>query len=164
MEYTAKLNRAIRKNSLLENKIISENDYFVENFSAHLLTLNNLHVCSLEKTIFFNKISLDLSHQPKIFLIFYMLYKNKDDGLDRDMLIKKIYAPSGERISERQMRCYRHNTIKLLSRARIIASECFTSEHFRIEWFPYSSKIKRWYLCRPDIEHFQKNLGSNSHV
>lgn len=163
MNYIISSNKNFTKDPFLNTKKRGQETYFIENLGSHLSVLEKSYVCPIEKTVFFNRISLDLSHQPKIFLIFYALYKSKEEGMTRDELIQKVYAPSREEISERQRRCYRHNIIKLLSRARLIAHECFGSEHLLLEWFPYSSKIEKWHFCRPDIEHFSKLLGSDSH-
>jgi len=158
MKYKAPSLQISQNNSLASYMTLARETSLIDNLSTHFGHIQKIQICPIEKTIFFNKISLDLSHQPKIFLVFYSLYLAKEDGLDRDELIKKVYTPCELEISERQTRCYRHNIIKLLSRARFIAKEFFGDEYFKADWFPHSGKLKRWYLCRPDLENFRKNL------
>ena len=162
MKYKAQASKIFQNRQLATYATFVRENIFVENLSAHLGVMQKIQICPVEKTIFFNKISLDLSHQPKMFLVFYFLFLGKENGLDSDELIRKVYNPLGLEMSERQKRCHRHNIIKLMSRGRFIAKDFFGEEYFKVDWFPRSAKLKRWYLCRPDIENFTNSLGSES--
>ena len=116
MKYKAQASKIFQNRQLATYATFVRENIFVENLSAHLGVMQKIQICPVEKTIFFNKISLDLSHQPKMFRVFYFLFLGKENGLDRDELIRKVYNPLGLEMSERQKRCHRHNIIKLMSR------------------------------------------------
>ena len=91
-------------------------------------------------------------------MIFYQLYNNKKEGLSREELIEKIYQVKLSDTSVRQRICYQHNIIKLISRARKIAIENLSNKDVLLEWFPHSTRSKKWFLCRPDIKMITEYL------
>lgn len=147
-----------KKNSWLTNKKIKPEINFSAIFMKHLHALEHLYLCHREKKLFFNGKQVSLSKQEKIFTLFQFFYQNKEVGLDRNTLIKKIYSPKDAPISDRQLSCYNHNIVKLISRSRKIAYEHFNDNEFSIDWFPYIPQRKIWLLYRPNINSFKNFL------
>ena len=143
----------------LLKETIEREAFFSATFLEHLKALDRLSLCSIQKKIIFHGKELDLGRQKKIFSLFYYLFHNKINGLSRDALIKMIYCPNKESVSERQMACYNHNMVKLISRARKIAKENFSDANFFIDWFPHIAQSKKWLLYRPSVVNIKQILS-----
>lgn len=134
----------------------------VSSFVYYIKIFDNISVCSEEKTVMFNGSCLDLHKQKKIYTLFHLFSKHREEGLDRFTLIREIYHPNQEiKISNRQLSCYDHNIVKLLSRARNIATHKFNTKYIGVDWFPYNIYTKKWDFYRVSSKIFHGLLFKN---
>ena len=102
------------------------------------------------KTINIENNNLNLLGQEKIYKLFSFFYSSPDQTLNRKDLLEKIYLFDEKReVSLRQKNSLNHNIVKLISRARKLASTKFKDiNNMSIEWFPYDKNEKQWCLYR----------------
>ncbi len=94
-----------------------------------------------------NHRALDLSKRRKIHKVFEVFLNHGDQRLSRSSLIEHIYTGPTDDSSFRQQTCRNHNVVKLLSRARKLATRTFSAEHgLGFQWFPYDSATQTWKL------------------
>ena len=98
----------------------------LEFFNEHQKIMETFSVNELKMQISFNEKIINLKKQKKIFEIINVFQKNQSLGLNRKDLISKIYPDSSlKEPSVRQLKCYEHNIIKLISRSRILLQHEF---------------------------------------
>lgn len=101
-------------------------------------------------TLVYGDQAIHLTFQPRIRKVFEIFLAKQESPIDREELTSKVYEVSDLRsLSIRQQESLRHNTVKLVSRARHLLM-C----NFRLdsktdwEWFPYCKMTKTWKLYR----------------
>lgn len=101
-----------------------------------------------EHTVNFNHKTLDLSKRKKICKIFEVFLKQELYQITRSALIKHVYSDARSERSVRQQSCYNHNVVKLVSRARHLASKAFGEDEAtaKFHWFPYDPSSGTWRL------------------
>ncbi len=93
----------------------------------------------------------DLRRSEMLLRVFQTFKKFPHQKLDRMTLINQVYGPDYTRTySKRQQGCLRHNIVKLVSRARRLASHHFKDESGEnlYEWFPYDPSSQSWRFFR----------------
>ncbi len=107
----------------------------------------------------FNRKALDLSKRKKIRQVFEVFLKGKNQRITRSSLIEQIYANNQREASFRQQTCRNHNIVKLISRARKLATRTFFEERgAQCHWFPYDPSSQTWRLCALRDEELPKAL------
>jgi hypothetical protein len=129
---------SLPKSSPIPRMILS---YLQKNLVKREITLN-----LDERTVSFNRRNLDLSNRKKICKIFEVFLKQDFYQINRSSLIKHVYSDDSQQRSVRQQCCYNHNVVKLISRARRLASGAFQGDDNRLHWFPYDPCSQTWRL------------------
>jgi hypothetical protein len=127
----------------------------LSHLQKHLIN-GRLSISLKESCISFNKKNLDLSKRKKIRKVFEVFLHQQDSNpVDRNSLIKHIYNENIDHSSERQQLCHHHNVIKLISRARHLASKTFqeNEEAVPLHWFPYDPCSQTWRLYSIKDDH-----------
>ena len=131
-----------------------------ESFQEKNKMMKTLTIDPSRKIVKFNKKELNLSKQKKLFSIFSIFFQQNFEGVKRKDLIEKIYPSTIlKEPSSRQLNCYNHNIIKLLSRARKLASQDFKTNILELEWFPYNMHSKKWDFYRLNLTNISKLLN-----
>lgn len=88
--------------------------------------------------VLFGDQCLDLSSKPMTFMVFDALVNGRRNSVHKQDLVECIYGSISQK-SERMRRALRHNTVKLVSRCRLLAEASFgsTTEGLRIRWMPF---------------------------
>src|SRR5882724_10338122 len=101
-----------------------------------------------DDVVSFNRRNLDLSKRKKICKIFEVFLKQDLYQITRGSLIKQVYSELQHERSLRQQNCHNHNVVKLISRARRLASRAFREDETpsKFHWFPYDPCSRTWRL------------------
>ena len=156
--------------SLLEKLITIPEEHSVASLVMRTLETTTFPASLIDIDLDHKSVSIaghrvELSGKKLIVHLFQILNKNQPSGVTRDHLIQELYLngrqPNG--ISERQRRCYNHNLIKLLSRARSLAKQALPrSRKIPVKWFPYDAETQRWRLFALTNDGVGKTTQSNS--
>lgn len=119
-----------------------------QHFYTHLL-IPKLSFRMEGEVLFINDTPVDLSGKRKVLHLFHLFIETNDHICIRDQLIREIYQPTAVPVSSRQLECFRQNLIKLVSRARTIASLAVSSHQgLALEWFAPRPRRKGWCLVQ----------------
>ena len=123
----------------IDDEVVKKINCILENYKV----ISNINCALINKDFVFNNSTLSLRKKSKMFLVFSAFCSAENLALDRKDLIEKIYfhnflcPPSQRRIDS-----LNHNIVKLISRARRLATKTFTHSYSgNIDWFPYFRRI-----------------------
>lgn len=103
-----------------------------------------------EGTLIFGECRVDLSEKNLMRKLFSAFLENSGNRLNKEELIFLIYGRRFHECSTRRRASDIHNIVKLLSRARRLASvELGRQNGIDWDWFPYDSYCEEWMLMRP---------------
>lgn len=102
----------------------------------------------IEKVIKCDHRQLNLSRCPKLLRLFEVFLESDHSGISRIELIRRIYGmPSSSRFSMRQEQNRSANLVKLLSRARIMATMVLGGPRdVGLDWFTFDASLDGWHL------------------
>jgi hypothetical protein len=112
-----------------------------------------------------NNTSLDLARRPMTLRLFEVFCNAPNHERSRDDLLMEVYRIKDlNSHTERYVESVYNNGVKLISRARILATThlSFAVSH-GIEWFVYDQERKIWCLYRLRNEYLSDHLGRFAH-
>ena len=101
------------------------------------------------RTIFFGGASMDLTTKPQMLRLFEVFLRHGGGYLQRDRIVEQLYNVKTEDLSARLLTSLRNNVVKLVSRARASAAECFCASSVGANWFVHDYKSRSWKLMEP---------------
>lgn len=102
-----------------------------------------------------NGARLDLTRRPLSLKLFKVFCEKEDMELTREEVVQGIYdLKDRSQVSERFVDSLMTNSVKLISRTRIVASACFNRGAGKgIDWFAYDAERRVWCLYRLKSEY-----------
>lgn len=102
------------------------------------------------KNLSCNGVDLDLHRKPLTLKLFQIFLSDHSDHWERDQLVKALYSHINWDSSSRRMKTtMRQNTVKLISRSRLLAEQTFNAAGLNwLEWFNYNAEAGTWSLYR----------------
>ncbi len=115
-------------------------------------------------TLICNSGCIDLSDRPVTKRLFKAFCRSPTLECSREDLIQQVYRlRNADFCTDRLIEAVYAKTIKLISRARILATTMLShSVGFGIEWFVYDQERKIWCLYRMRNEYLNQKLGIGS--
>jgi hypothetical protein len=131
--------------------------------AADVRSLKDLlpRVAVLDYRVVCNGATLDLARRPLTLRLFQVFCDAPGLTLPRDEVVRQVYklGPIGERSARLQESAF-NNSVKLISRARILAARSLSQGvGHGVEWFVYDQEQRVWSLYRLRHAYIAERLG-----